>query len=76
MSALNIILAETYAGWARGWSFADLAIFVVAALAICALVWVALQHFKVPVPAWVPQVVGIVVVAFVVIVAIRLVAGM
>lgn len=61
---------------AWGWSFVDIAIFVVVVAAVVALVYVALRQFGVSIPGWVQNVFWIVVVAFVVIVAIRLVAGM
>ncbi len=60
----------------RGWSIGELAVAIVIIAAVCALVYVALKQFGVSIPAWVQQVIWIVVVAFVVIVAIRLVMGM
>lgn len=61
--------------WPAGWSVAELAIVVVIVAAVVALVYVALREFGVGIPAWVQQVFWILVVAFVVIVAIRFVAG-
>lgn len=59
-----------------GLSVVDLAIYVVIIAAVVALVYVALRQFGIGIPEWVKQVFWIVVVAFVVIVAIKLVAGM
>jgi hypothetical protein len=58
------------------WSIADLAIAIVLIAAIVALVYVALRQFGVSIPQWVQSVFWIIVVAFVVIFAIRLLAGM
>lgn len=60
----------------RSLSFGELAIAVVVIAAVVALVYVALRQFGVAIPAWVQQVFWIIVVAFVVIMAIRLVMGM
>ncbi len=58
------------------WSIVDMAIAVVIIAAIVGLVYVALNQFGVGIPAWVIQVFWILVVAFVVIFAIRLIASM
>ncbi len=58
------------------WSIAELAIAIVIIAAIVALVYVALQKFGVAIPDWVIQIFWIIVVAFVVVLAIRMVAGM
>lgn len=58
------------------WSLVDMAIAVVVIAALCALVFVALRQFGVAIPGWVMNVVWIIVVAFVVIFAIRLIASM
>lgn len=58
------------------WSVGELAILIVVVAAVVALVYVALQQFGVAIPAWVQSVFWILVVAFVVIAAIRLVMGM
>jgi hypothetical protein len=55
------------------WSLADWLILIVAVAAGIALVYVALRKFGVQIPDWVQHVFWIVVVAFVVIGAIRLV---
>lgn len=60
----------------RGWSWPDLAIAVVVVAAVVGLVTVALRKFGVGIPDWVVQVFWIVAVAFVVIGAIRIVAGL
>lgn len=54
---------------------AGIAIAVVSTAAICALVLVALNYFEIKIPGWVQQVFWILVVACVIIFAIRLVAG-
>lgn len=60
----------------KNWSFTEILITVVVIAACVALVYVALRQFGVSIPQWVVQVFWIVVVAFVVILAIRLVASM
>lgn len=59
--------------WPAGWTLANILIAVVVVAACIALVYVALRQFGITIPQWVQQVFWIVVVAFVVIVAIRLV---
>ncbi len=58
------------------WSIGSIAIAVVIIAAVVGLVYVALRQFNVAIPAWVVQVFWILVVAFVVIAAIRLVLSM
>ncbi len=60
----------------RSWGIAEIAIAIVIIAAIVALVYVALRQFGVGIPQWVQTVFWIIVVAFVIIFAIRLVAGM
>jgi hypothetical protein len=62
--------------WPTAWSFGDLAIFIVMVAAVVALVYVALRKFGVAIPDWVQQVFWILIVAFCVILAIRLVMSM
>ena len=59
-----------------GISIVQLLILVVVIAACVALVYVALRQFGIAIPGWVVNVFWIVVVAFVVIFAIKLVAGM
>jgi hypothetical protein len=59
-----------------GLTFVQLAILIVGIAAIVALVAIALRKFNVQIPDWVIQVFWILIVAFVVIVAIKLVASM
>lgn len=59
-----------------GWTLADYAIAVVVLLAIVALVYIAARAFGTPLPQWFFQVVGIVVAAVIVIVAIRFIASL
>lgn len=59
-----------------GVSVVQLAIYVVVVAAVVALVYVALQQFGIAIPGWVINVFWILVVAFVVIAAIKLVAAM
>lgn len=59
-----------------GFSIVELAILIVVIAAVVALVYVALNQFGVAIPGWVVQIFWIIVVAFCVIAAIRLVAGM
>jgi len=59
-----------------GYTLVEIAIAVVIVAAVVALVYVALQQFGIGVPEWVKKVFWIVVVAVVVILAIKLVAGM
>lgn len=59
-----------------GFSLVDLAVLIVVMAAIIALVYVALRAFGVAPPPWVVHCFWIVVVTFVVILCIKLVAGM
>ncbi len=54
-------------------SFGQILIAIVVIAACCALVFVALRQFGISIPSWVAQIIWIVVIAFLVIVAIRLV---
>lgn len=58
-----------------GYSFVQIAIFIVIALAVIALVYVAAKQMGVPIPGWLIQVLCIVFVAVVVILAIKFVAS-
>lgn len=66
------ILAAAFAGW----SLVDILIAVVVIAACVALVWVAIRQFGIAIPDWVMQVFWIVVVAVVVIFAIRFITSM
>lgn len=59
-----------------GLSIVEIAILIVVVAAIVALVYVALKQFGVGIPPWVVQVFWIIVVAFVVILSIKLVASL
>jgi hypothetical protein len=61
---------------AAGYSLASIAITVVIIAAVVALVYIALRQFGITIPAWVAQVFWVLIVAFVVILAIRLVMSM
>lgn len=67
-----MILAQLIAGY----SLAHLLIAVVVIAACIALVYIALQQFGIAIPGWVIQVFWVVVVAFVIIFAIKLVLSM
>ena len=56
-----------------GYSIGQLAILIVVIAAIAALVFIALRQFGIAIPAWVQQVFWVIVVAIVVIFAIRFV---
>lgn len=58
---------RTFGGWV---------IWLVVVLAICAVVWIATTAFGLPIPPWLLKICGVLVVAFVVIVAIKLLLGM
>lgn len=60
----------------RAWSVGDLAIAVVIVAAVIALTAIALRQFNVQIPSWVLQVVWVVLVACVVIVAIKFVLSL
>jgi hypothetical protein len=60
----------------RAWGFGEIAIAVIVALAVIGIVIVATRVMGVPIPQWVWQIIGIVVVACVAIVAIRFLLGM
>lgn len=68
-----MLLAQVIAG---GWTVVNIAILIVVIAAVVALVYIALRQFGITVPPWFVQVLWILVVAFVVILAIKLVASM
>lgn len=70
------MLAALFAGPVAGWSIGELAIALVIVAAVVALVYIAFRQFGITIPAWVVQVFWVIVVAFVVIFAIRLVMSM
>jgi hypothetical protein len=59
-----------------GYSLVSLAIGLVVVLAVVALVWVFIRQSGIPIPSWLTQVIGIVILAVVVIIAIKIVAGL
>ncbi len=68
-----MLLAQVLAG---GWTVVNIAILIVVIAAVVALVYVALRQFGVVVPQWFIQVLWILITAFVIILAIKLVAAM
>ena len=58
------------------WGISEIAIAVVIVAAVVALVVIALRQFRITIPEWVIQVMWVLAVAFVIIIAIRLVARM
>ncbi len=60
----------------NGWGIGQIAIAIVVIAAIVALVMIACKQFGVAIPGWVVQVLWVLVVAFVIILAIRLVMSM
>jgi hypothetical protein len=69
---MELILAQMVGSW----GLAHMAIAVVIVAAVVALVYVALNNFGIGIPAWVVQVFWILVVAFVVIAAIKFILTM
>ncbi len=69
-------LFAIFGGPVGTWGIAEIAIAIVMIAAVVALVYVALQQFGVSIPGWVQHVFWIIVVAFVIIMAIRIVMGM
>lgn len=70
------LLAAVFIQGGGAWGIGQIAIAIVVFAAVCALVYVALNAFGIGVPSWVQQVVWIVIVAIVVILAIRFVLSM
>ncbi len=66
-------LAQVVAG---GWGIGQIAISIIIVLAVVGIVIIAARVFQIPIPQWVWQIVGIVIVACVSIVAIRFLLGM
>lgn len=62
--------------YVRPYSFTELAIWLVVVSAVIALVYIALKQFNISIPSWVVNIFWILLVAFVVIFAIRLVSSM
>lgn len=59
-----------------GWSIGQIAIAVILIAAIVAVVFIAVRAFGLPIPQWVWQVIGVLIVAFVCILAVRLLMSM
>lgn len=76
LQALLAQVVEHRAGPFWGWSVADVAIAIVVVLAIIALVWVFVRESGVPIPGWFMRVLLIVVLAVIIVVAIKLVASL
>ena len=70
---MSTVLAQVGLG---GYSLAQIAIIIVVVAAVIAMVWVALRQFGIAIPQWVIQIFWIILVAFVVILGIKFVAGM
>lgn len=68
------IFAQNVVG--PGWSIGSLAIAVIVIAAIIAVVFIAVRAFGLPIPQWVWQIIGVIIVAFVCIFAIRLLMSM
>ena len=71
-----ILLSQVVMGGAAGWGFAQTAIAIIIILAVIGIVIIAARVMGVPIPQWVWQIIGIIVVAFVAIWAIRFLLGM
>lgn len=69
---MSVILAAGLAGY----TIPEIAITIVIIAAIVALVWIALKQFEISIPQWVIQVFWVIVVAFVVVLGIKLLASM
>ncbi len=63
-------------GIAFGWGIGEIAIAVVVIAAVIAVVVIALREFGVAIPRWALQVLGVLIVAFIVIIAIKLLLSM
>jgi hypothetical protein len=61
---------------AWGWTIADMAIAVVLVAAILSLVYIAVRQFNLVIPTWVIQVLWVVLVALVIVCAIKFVASL
>ncbi len=59
-----------------GWTMVDMAIFLVVMIGIVGIVYIVAKASGVPIPAWVFQIAGLVVLIVVAIFAIRLIASM
>lgn len=58
------------------WSFSEMAIALIIILAICAVVWVFIKQSGIPIPSWVVTIAWIVGLAFLCILAIRILTSM
>jgi hypothetical protein len=59
-----------------GYSFSQLAIFLIVAVIVCGIVWIVIQQAKIPIPNWVWAILGLLALGFVAIFAIRLLMSM
>ena len=76
LSLFSTVIVPAHRRLVWGYSVGDILILIVILAACIALVVVALRQFQVTIPEWVKQVFWIVLVAFVVILAIRIVLAM
>ncbi len=70
------LIAQVGRGGMWGYSFEELIVRVVIVAAIIGILYVALDYFGVKIPGWLLRCIGIVIVAFVAIICIRLLASM
>lgn len=70
------LIAQLIVHGGGAWGIGQIAIAIVVVAAVVALVYVALRQFGITIPAWVQQVFWILIVAIVVICAIRLLLSM
>lgn len=70
------LLAQVRPVFWAGWGFTEILIAIIVIAAAVAIMYVALRQFGIQIPQWVIQIFWIVVVAFVAIVAIRIVMSL
>ena len=75
-SLMADVVVQSGGGGGWGLSFGQLAIFAVIVMGAIALLVIAIRKFKIQVPDWLLQAIGVVIVCFVIIVCIRLVLSM
>ena len=76
LSVLLVLLAQVARGGAWGFGFGELAIGIVIAVAVLGILWIFVKAMEIPIPQWFWHIAGIVLLALVAIVAIKLVLSM
>ncbi len=71
LAALPMLFAQLH-----GWSMADLAIWIVVLVVVFGIVVIVIRQAQIPIPSWIWQILGLVLIAIVAILAIKFVVSL